>query len=169
MTYKYANNTHAIAKALCIALVLNLFLVFPALSADEEVSLSSGQTVYVPIYSHVFSGPKGKPFNLMAMMSIRNTDLHNPITIVSATYYDNDGKRLREYAPKPLTIGPLASHHFSIDERDESGGFSAKFIVRWKAGKKINAPMIQGVMISTRSTQGISFVSAGKVISEATR
>ena len=43
--------------------------------ATAEVRLSRGQTVYVPVYSHVFSGPRNIPFLLAATLSIRNTDL----------------------------------------------------------------------------------------------
>jgi hypothetical protein len=42
--------------------------------ADSDIFLSTGQTVYVPIYSHIYSGLKGRPFNLAATLSIRNTD-----------------------------------------------------------------------------------------------
>lgn len=140
----------------------------PCFSADEKISLSSGQTVYVAIYSNVFTGPKEHPFNLAAMLSIRNTDLHNPITILSAEYFDNNGTSLKEYAAKPIILSPLASHHFSIKESDESGGFGANFIVKWKAAKAINAPVIESVMIGARSGQGISFVSRGKVIADST-
>ncbi|SHJ79291.1 Protein of unknown function [Malonomonas rubra DSM 5091] len=152
-----------------LAALISLVLMFaaPAFSA-EEISLSSGQTVYVAIYSHVFTGPKEHPFNLAAMLSIRNTDLHNPITILSAEYFDNSGHSLKEYAPKPIALAPLASHHFSIKESDEAGGFGANFIVRWAASKAINAPIIESVMIGARSGQGISFVSQGKVIAENT-
>jgi len=146
-----------------------VLFALPAFSAEEKVNLSSGQTVYVAIYSNVFTGPKELPFNLAAMLSIRNTDLHNPITILSAEYFDNNGKSLKEYAPKPITLAPLASHHFSIKENDDTGGFGANFIVKWKGAKEINSPVIESVMIGARSGQGISFVSQGKVISENTK
>ena len=150
-------------------LILSLLFAFPVFSAEENIELSSGQTVYVAIYSNIFTGPKEHPFNLAAMLSIRNTDLHNQITILSAEYFDNNGNSLKEYAQKPLTLAPLASHHFSIKERDEAGGFGANFIVKWKATKEINSPIIESVMIGTKSGQGISFVSQGKVIAENTK
>lgn len=151
-------------------LVIFILLLFalPAFSAEDKSALSSGQTVYVAIYSHVFTGPKEHPFNLAAMLSIRNTDLHNPMTILSAEYFDNNGHLLKEYAPAPVKLAPLASHHFSIKESDDAGGFGANFIVKWKAEKKINSPIIESVMIGARSGQGISFISQGKAILENT-
>ena len=156
-------------KKLATAIAFTLMFAITAFSAEEKINLSSGQTVYVSIYSHVFTGPKERPFNLAAMLSIRNTDIHNPITILSAEYFDNNGKSLKEYAPKPIKLSPLASHHFSIKESDDAGGFGANFIVKWKAAKEINAPIIESVMIGARSGQGISFVSQGKVIAENTK
>ncbi len=156
-------------KKLVTLMVVMLLLPFPAFSAAGEIKLSSEQTVYVAIYSNVFTGPKELPFNLTATLSIRNTDLHNPMTVLSAQYFDNNGKPLKEYAPQPINLGPLASHHFLIKESDEAGGFGANFIVKWKAAKEINAPIIESVMIGARSGQGISFVSQGQVISDNTK
>jgi len=45
-------------------------------------------------------------------------------------------------------------------------GSGANFLVKWKSQTKVNPPLIEGVMIGTRSGQGISFVSRGQVINE---
>ena len=148
--------------------VVTLLFAAPVYSAEQDVALSSGETVYVAIYSNVFTGPKGSPFNLTATLSIRNTDLRNQLSVLSVEYFDNDGKKLREYLKSPITLDPVASHHISIKENDESGGFGANFVVTWKAAKKINPPIIQSIMIGTKSGQGISFVSRGQVINENT-
>lgn len=153
-------------KKLVTLIALTLMFTVSAFSAEEKINLSSGQTVYVAIYSHVFTGPKENPFNLAAMLSIRNTDSHSPITILSSEYFDNNGNSLKEFVPKPISLAPLASHHFSIKENDQTGGFGANFIVRWTATAEVNSPIIEGVMIGTRSGQGISFVSTGKVLAE---
>ncbi|MCK4839391.1 MAG: DUF3124 domain-containing protein [Desulfobulbaceae bacterium] len=149
--------------------IFTFLFALPAFSAENKTELSSGQTVYVAIYSNVFSGPKERPQNLAAMLSIRNTDLHNQLTVSSAEYFNNNGEVLKEYAKKPIIFAPLASHHFSIQERDTSGGFGANFIIKWKSTKKINPPIIESVMIGAGRGQGISFVSQGKVIDENTK
>ena len=135
-------------------------------SATAEVRLSRGQTVYVPVYSHVFSGPRNIPFLLAATLSIRNTDLSAPLRVTSIDYYDTNGKLVRRYLDKPLTVGPMASTYVHIQEKDVSGGFGANFIVRWEAVRMINAPVMECVMIGATSGQGISFVSTGQEIRE---
>lgn len=138
-----------------------------ALAAMAEPSLSRGQTVYVPAYSNVFSGPRRLPFQLATTLSIRNTDLAGSLRVTSVDYYGTDGKMIRRYLSKPLVLGPLASSYVHIEEKDVSGGFGANFIVRWDSDRPINRPIIECVMIGATSGQGISFVSPGQEIREA--
>jgi len=154
-----------------IMLVLAICCHTPAMAAPEaaEYRLSRGQTVYVPVYSNVFSGPKALPFSLATMLSIRNVDLHNQVRITAIEYHDTGGKLLRSHLDKPLTLPPLGSTSIYLGEQDTSGGFGASFVVRWDARTVINAPIVECVMIGAKSGQGISFVSHGQVIKENTR
>ena len=137
-----------------------------AARAGSDIVLSAGQTVYVPIYSHIYSGLKGRPFNLAATLSIRNTDPQQALSLVSVKFYDSDGKLVKEYLDNPAELKAMASTRFILTEADTGGGSGANFLVKWKSQKKINPPLIEGVMIGTRSGQGISFVSRGQVIDE---
>ena len=152
---------------ICLWLLIILAgMMVPEDISAEDIKLSSGQTVYVSIYSHIYSGLKARPFDLAAILSIRNTDINQPVTIVSAKYYDTDGKLLKEYLNEPLQLNALASTRYIIKEGDKAGGSGANFIVKWKSEKKVNPPIIEAVMIGTHSGQGISFVSRGQVIKE---
>jgi len=134
-----------------------------ALSAE---GLSSGATVYVPVYSHIPVGIKGISFDLAISLSIRNTDPHESITVNSVAYHNSNGKVVKRFLDKPMQIGPLASKDFFVSEADTSGGFGASFIVKWKAASGVNEPIIEGVMAGTKSGQGISFTSRGQVIKD---
>jgi hypothetical protein len=134
-----------------------------SVSADE---LSRGQKVYVPIYSHIYSGDKENPFLLTAILSVRNTDPGHAITLTAVDYFDSDGKLLRRYLQKPAELGALTSRRYVVGESDKSGGSGAKFIVEWRAASKVNPPILEGIMIGTKMQQGISFVSRGQVIHE---
>ena len=133
-------------------------------SAGTFYKTSKGQTVYVPVYSNIFSAPKKIPFNLASMLSIRNTDMHNSISVTVANYYDTDGRLVRGYISRPLSIGPLQSASIYIPEDDTSRGSGANFIVRWNSTKEVNTPIIECIMIGMKSGQGISFVSPGQEI-----
>ena len=147
------------------AVVLLAGLVTAA-RAGSDIALSAGQTVYVPIYSHIYSGLRGNPFSLAATLSIRNTDPKHSITLVSVKFYDSDGKLIKEYLDKPAELKAMASTRYILTEGDTTGGSGANFLVKWQSQTKVNPPLIEGVMIGTRSGQGISFVSRGQVINE---
>jgi hypothetical protein len=149
-----------------LLLIFSIGILTPAGSSADDIQLSTGQSVYVSIYSHIYSGIKARPFDLAAILSIRNTDIDQSITIVSVKYYDTEGKLLKEYLDEPLELKALASTRYIIMEDDKAGGSGANFIVKWKSNKKVTPPIIEAVMIGTHSGQGISFVSRGQVIKE---
>ena len=152
-----------------VYLFLLIFLagiLAPVSISAEDIKLSSGQTVYVPIYSHIYSGVKGRPFDLAATLSIRNTNPQNPITLASVKYYDSDGKLVENYLSQSKQLKALVTTRYIITEGDKTGGSGANFIVVWESDQEVNPPIIEAVMIGTRSGQGISFVSRGQVIKE---
>ena len=132
--------------------------------ASPKISLWKGQCIYVPVYSHIYSGDREHPFYLTATLSIRNTDLNNPIEILSADYYDSSGKLLKKYLKGSQHLKPLETVRYIVKESDKEGGSGAKFIVTWQSQIEVNEPIIETIMIGTKSQQGISFISQGKVI-----
>ncbi len=132
--------------------------------AEDTYPLSQGEAVYVPAYSHIYIGDREHPFYLTVTLSIRNIDLNSPLTLVTADYYDSTGKVVRQYVTGPVILGPFSSVRFLVNESDKAGGSGASFLVRWSATKPINQPIIESVMIGTKSQQGISFTSRGQVI-----
>ena len=128
--------------------------------------LSKGQTVYVPVYSNIYSSPKAVPNHLANILSIRNTDLARAIQVSSVDYYDTSGTLVKKYYTKTVTLAPLESTHIYLPESAQKGGFGANFIVRWMADEEVNAPIIECVMAGN---QGRAFVTSGQVIKESTR
>ena len=131
---------------------------------DENFQIAVGQTIYVPIYSHIYHQDEKKTFDLAATLSIRNTDFDNPIAIASVKYYDWNGKLVKNYLEQPIEIAALSSTDFFVNTSDRSGGSGAKFIVEWVAQTSVSEPIVEAIMIGTGFQQGISFVSPGKVI-----
>lgn len=145
-----------------IVLAIALFSVFAR--ADAEKGLSAGETLYVPIYSNVYSGPKVNPLQLATMLSIHNIDPKYVITIVKADYYDSNGKLVESYVKKPINLKPFVHTFFYLKEYDVRGGPGANFIVKWRAEKKVNQPIVEALMLDTKT--GISFSSSGQIITE---
>ena len=149
----------------CIVLVMCILLFFVG-NTNAGEPLSKGESVYVSIYSNVYSGVKLHALELSGMLSIRNTDPKYSISIQKADYYDSKGELLERYITQPLKLKSLESTHFLVKVSDKRGGPGAKFIVKWQSDHKVNQPIIEGVMLSTRAQQGISFICPGKVITE---
>ncbi len=156
-------------SALMAALFAAALLAAPAVMAEQHPSLSKGQMLYVPVYSHIAHGNldgRGKPAELLlsSMLSLRNTDPSQSSTITSARYYDTDGKLLREYLPKPQVLGPMGSSELFVEHKDKAGGSGANFVVEWKAERAVNPPVVETVNAYFFGTQSVAFTSPGRPI-----
>lgn len=141
-------------------------LIFPYQPsyADKNLELSDGQRLYVPAYSHIYSGNNERPFLLAVTLSIRNIDPKYPIKVTVVDYYTTQGTHLKHFLNDEKIVKPLESLRYIIPERDKSGGSGANFIVEWKSDKTVNPPIVETVMIGTQTQQGVSFTSRGRVI-----
>ena len=133
----------------------------------DQTKIATGQMIYVPIYSHIYhNNSSNLTLNLSATLSIRNTDPTNSIAITSIRYYDTKGKFIRQYIDQPVELQGLAATNVFIQTDDVIGGSGASFIIEWFAEQKVSPPVVEAVMISTASAQGISFVSNGRVLKQ---
>ncbi|MBW4541840.1 MAG: DUF3124 domain-containing protein [Myxacorys chilensis ATA2-1-KO14] len=136
----------------------------------NTVKIVAGQTVYVPVYSHVYSPDRNQRLELSVTLSIRNTDRTQRMILTTVNYYNTNGEQIRQYLTQPVELRPLASVDFVINRDDTSGGAGANFIVEWVSERQVSNPVIEALMISTAGNQGISFISDGRVIkSRATK
>lgn len=133
-------------------------------TVDENTQIVMGQTIYVPVYSHIYHQNRQNIFPLSVTLSIRNTDLNQPLIVTSVRYYDSEGNLVKEYLESPIQLNQLASTDFFVTRNDTTGGSGANFIVEWIAESEISEPFIEAVMIGTDSQQGISFVGQSRVI-----
>ena len=87
-----------------IVLFLLVLLALGRPATAEVLSKWTAQTVYVPIYSHIYADDRYRdtPFLLTATLSIRNTDPSKPFTLKSVRYYDSKGMLLHTYLDKQI-------------------------------------------------------------------
>ena len=121
----------------------------------HDIEITDGQTLYVPVYSHVY-WTETKHFPLAISLSIRNTDPEHAISLVDVSYYDSDGYLVESYLNEPRSLSHVASADYFIGDRDVRGGSGANFIVRWEASDEVYEPVVEAVMLATAGTQGIS-------------
>ncbi len=140
----------------------------PAFAADEP-ALLTGQTLYLPVYSHVYHGDPGrhnKPAQTLVstLVSIRNTDPQSPITLVSARYYDTGGKLVRSYLATPVSIPPLGTHEIFVPRTDTAGGSGASFLIAWSAATPANPPIVEALHADIREARTLMFITSGQPI-----
>lgn len=150
-------SRHVFRSALCVLLVVSFLLavVLPVFAGGPR-------SIYVPVYSSVVYGNKGRSLSVTTMLSVRNTDPRLPITLTEVRYVNEKGQTVRNYLSAPQLLPPLGSAQFVVEERDDTGGLGPSFIVTWNAAGPVAPPLVQGVMIGTAGTQGISFITEGR-------
>jgi hypothetical protein len=134
-----------------LPILLCVFLISPfsLYAAERNIELSKGQILYVPAYSHIYSGNRERPFLLTVTLSIRNIDPKHQIKITLVDYYETQGKLLKKHIDKPISLNSLESLRYVIPERDTSGGSGANFIVEWQSDNFVNSPIVESIMIGT--------------------
>lgn len=151
-----------------------VFAVFSASTtafAQEARPLSKGQTLYLPIYSHMLYGNLGKSGKassvlLSTLVSIRNTDARRPIRILSAKYFDTNGKLLGERVPTPAVVPPLGTLELFVELNDASGGSGANFIVKWDAEQPLNPPLVESLHVNMDGGKAVIFMTQSVPIIE---
>jgi hypothetical protein len=82
---------------------------------DEGIQIAMGKIIYVPVYSHIYHQNRQSVFPLSVTLSIRNTDLNQPLIITSVRYYSSEGNLVKEYLSQPIQLDKLASIDFFCD------------------------------------------------------
>ena len=149
-----------------------LIAAVPALAlAGDDTAPSTGQTLYLPIYSHLYHGNPdrdGKPQQTLvsAHISIRNTDPRLPIRVTSARYFDTHGKLLREFVPAPAAIAPLGTLELFVPRTDASGGSGANFVIVWDAAAPASPPLVEALHADIREARTLVFTTSARVIAK---
>ncbi len=139
--------------------------VQPTGNGAYGIEIVEGQTIYVPVYSHIYADG-GKPHLLETTLSIRNLDPNRAISVQSVKYFDTKGALVKEYLSGELTLAALATTEFLVERRDIRGGSGANFVVVWNAEEPVYEPLIEAVMVGFADGKSISFTSPGRALVE---
>lgn len=161
----------SIFSALRWVLFFALFSASTVTIAQEARPLSKGQTLYLPIYSHMLYGNLGKSGKashalLSALVSIRNTDGKRALRLHSARYYDTHGKLLQERVTAPITLPPYGTMELFVELNDASGGSGANFIIQWDAEQPINPPLVESLHANMDGGKAVIFTTQAVTVSE---
>jgi hypothetical protein len=149
-----------------VLLMASLIFIIPCQSAPVE--LSTGGSIYVPIYKTFYHsyGSSRDAYSLTSTACLHNTDPKQPIVIAAIDYYDSDGKLIKKMLFSPITIKPWASKEISILPTGQSDDFGNNLIVRWKSDQPANLPLVEVMMVGQVLNRGVSFLTQGQEIKE---
>lgn len=152
-----------------LTLCLMAFLAVPPAMASEEVS--AGQSLYLPVYSHIWYGDRAGRDNAPSMslvsvlVSIRNTSLKTPIRVTSARYYSTEGKLIKEYLSKPVTLAAMGTHELFVERKDSEGGSGANFVIQWDSATPTNSPVVEALHADIKSgNHALTFITTAHPI-----
>ncbi len=154
---------HRVPFRLPVLLPTVLAACIAAGSAWAQEARSTGQKVYVPVYSAI-GFVSQQTFDVAVTLSFRNLDAATPITITSSAYYDTAGKQIADLLEGPRTLAPFGSTQILIKQADFSGDVGANVVVEWSAEKPVAPPLLEAVMVGSRGTQAFAFTSRGIVL-----
>ena len=131
---------------------------------NYKIDNAFGEVLYIPVYSSIYHQGE-ETFDLATTLSIHNIDINSGITVTKIDYYNTNGELVKSFIEDGFVLNPLQSKQVIIKETDISGGTAAKFVIQWLSEKRVLKPVVEAVMISTSSQQGISFKTESRVIS----
>ncbi len=138
----------------------------PALVLTPSEGAVTGQTIFVPAYSSIYTRDDQRTVELAVTLSVHNTDSQRSIQVRTVNYHATDGTLVRSYIETPQTVPPMGVLEFVIKEQDTSGGSSVSFLVQWTAAAMVSPPVVGTVMIATSHSQGLSFTERGVVVDQ---
>lgn len=128
--------------------------------------MTSGQLLYLPVYSNIPYQIDTIKFDMSAFIAIHNTDLSNPIRLTKVLYFNQEGKLVKDYLMKQsIEIDPLATRDFYVPYEDQSGT-GANFLVEWISDTLVNEPLIESVTTCLKPNNTVAVLSQGKIIRE---
>src|SRR5581483_3516429 len=153
------------ARSALAALLAFFFLSGPCAAQ----SAATGQSLYLPIYSHIWHGDvssRGQPTKTLVsvLVSIRNTDPAKSIRVTSARYYDTGGKLIKDYVATAVTIPPMGTHEIFVPRGDDVGGSGANFVIAWQADSRVSPPLVEGVHANLPAGRAIVFITTARPI-----
>ncbi len=156
-------------KKASYGLIALLSMAFVIAKIHTAQALTTGNTVYIPIYSHVYHGnmdwtKKPESKQMAVMVSVRNTDTRTPITITSIKYYGSDGKLVRDESDKAKTLAPLAAMELFVENKDSSGGAGANYVITFTAPAPVDPPIMEALHTNFWAPGSVVFTTKGEAI-----
>ena len=154
-----------------MAMLFTLTILFANNESYADVRRTQGQTVYLSLYPKIESAGKKSSTFLTTILTIRNTDLHHPITVNSINYHDSNGALKKHVLKEPMTLNPISSKSMRFEEKelDTENCMTGYFIIVWKSAERVSEPIIEGIIGTSGTGWVTTSVFYGRVIKDSSR
>jgi Protein of unknown function (DUF3124) len=154
-----------------MAMLFTLTILFANNESYADVRRTQGQTVYLSLYPKIESAGKKSSTFLTTILTIRNTDLHHPITVNSINYHDSNGALKKHVLKEPMTLNPISSKSMRFEEKelDTENCMTGCFIIVWKSAERVSEPIIEGIIGTSGTGWVTTSVFYGRVIEDSSR
>ena len=151
---------------------LAVFLPSTVAFAQEARPLAKGQTLYLPIYSHMLYGNLGKSGKASTRIAV-DPGQHSQyrhqaldagarlpgISILQANCSANACRR-------PTVVPPLGTLELFVELNDASGGSGANFIIKWDAEQPVNPPLVESLHVNMDGGKAVIFMTQSVPLTE---
>ena len=132
---------------------------------DKSI-LTYHEQVYLPVYSLNYLAEVKKGSKYMARVHIINKSQFEPIYLLCMNCYDSDGVICEKLIEEAIKINPLEANQFIVNTSLSGEGTGANVILDWGVKSLDIKPEIYIEMIISSSTNQVSFVDTGKIVSD---
>jgi hypothetical protein len=155
-------------KLLLFIVMLMASFIYIFLCEAAAVELSTGSTIYVPIYRSFYysTGSSRDAYSLISTACFHNPDPKQAIVIYDVNHYDSRGKLIKKLLFEPITLKPWSSKEISILPEALPEDFGSNLIVRWKSTQPANPLLVEVMMVGQVLNRGVSFLTRGLEIKE---
>ncbi len=153
-----------------LAVVLAAMLCHEKSAIADDASLYAGQILYLPVYSHIWHGDRvfrdNSPLKtpVSVLVSIRNTNQKTPVRLISARYFNGEGRLLKQYVERPLTIKPLGTYELFVERHESEGGSGANFLLQWESVVPANAPVVEALHAEVKGHSTFTFITRAQPV-----
>ena len=126
----------------------------PVASIDTSLLLSP-RLAYVPVNAVIYSGYLKRPLRMDTELNIRNTSLTDSLYLTAVTFYNLEGKPLKQFVESIQVLAPLSTQKFYV-KRGEFHNTGDNFIVEWRTRGVELHPLIKSISTDPRNTMALA-------------
>ena len=152
-----------------LAAICSMAFISPITGAlaqeSDRLARLNAQTLFVPGYSEVLTH-EGSSEPLASTLYVHNIDPKQSIAVLEIEYLDTDGGLVKRHLDDAKVLEPFQSMRVLVPIGSTQNTHGGNFVVKWEAEEAVLQPIVEALIVGGNGTQGISFISKARVLSQ---